>query len=262
MNRVTVPLSRALIWILLSTVVVSGSATLAWLYSQRLEARRINDPNYTITEILQRPSSPEGLPSNYLAEILGLSKDQPLNSYRLHPANAAKKLEIHPVIEWAQVGKLLPDTVVIDYKLREPLAIVVDWSNTAVDKHGKLFPLEPFYEKEGLPELVLGLSKDHSPAWGKRVEGEEWGLAKEILAACEDCPRRIDLSNAFAPSFGKREIIVVTEERILRLNSRYWRENLRHYEALKPELQKITDSTDSPIDLRIPKVAFVKSPTP
>lgn len=83
--------------------------------------------------------------------------------------------------------------------------------------------------------------------------------------------RRIDVSRAFAPSFGQREVIVILEEliekqiakrpqlvvvqRILRLNSTTYAQELIRFKTLRPHLG---ESETALIDLRLPQLAFIK----
>lgn len=71
-----------------------------------------------------------------LAEVLGLCVDQ---SYPINLQEARQKLLDTYTIEEAQVSKAGPHLLSIDYRLRKPLAIVGDFTNTAIDETGLFF---------------------------------------------------------------------------------------------------------------------------
>lgn len=285
------PLWKAFLLIFISTLFISGSAFAGLFYFYYVKAKREADPKYSIKAIVQSSSEKEALKTAYLAEILGLSVDKPVNLYSFNSKEAEKKLISCPLIEKAEVKKIKPSTIYIDYKPRQPIAILGDFTNTAMDENGFLFPFYPFFGQKKLPEIYLGLS---NIAWGKAVKGpcleKAIALLKYIEEECSSKNSsivRIDASQAEAPSCGQRQMIVLLEEkierviagkpaitshsRLLRLTSENFKEELKNYTILRKYLQKNEQANESLkeegmakkgvliIDLRIPNLAYLSS---
>ncbi|MBB64147.1 MAG: hypothetical protein CMO81_03710 [Waddliaceae bacterium] len=284
-------LSQALILIFLSTVVVSGSATLVWLYFIRVQEQRSNDPAYEITEIEQRSRSSISLPSAYLAEIMNLSVDKSSNLYRFDTRLARQELKKSPYIKAARVWKLEPGRVFVDYIPREPLAFLIDYQDVLMDRSGVLMPQFPCYGPLLLPEIRLGLSgfsKENGGKWNQAIENSRLDLAFDILDLCKRIfpssrIQRIDVAQAEAKSYGERQVIVMIDEeflvseektlvmpRTLRLNVRSYYQELHDYLVLSQhlkelELKKAEASSERfyiadelVIDLRIPQLAYIE----
>ena len=64
-SKEQLPLSTALIWIFLSTCLISGTATLAWLYYVHLGRLRVQDDQYLIKAIVQTGPQREALRTAY-----------------------------------------------------------------------------------------------------------------------------------------------------------------------------------------------------
>ena len=153
-----------------------------------------------------------------------------------------------------------------------------------------------------MPEIYLGL-----PAFGGSLDpfgrtGGQWrvplknrylDLSFELLRTFEGSPwkkglkiQRIDVSNAFAPSLGRREIVLFTEEeiffrkgekeltflfpKILRLGTTDYAQQLQNFFALRKTMvedyRKQLASLDEGakfapriVDLRVPQLAFVEN---
>ncbi len=287
-------LAAALGWIALSTLLVSGSAAAAWVYSHYLEESRRSDSAFYLTTLVQTGPEREALKSLYLAEQLNLSIDEPTNIYGFDLQEARDRLLASPVIKEATVKSFNPGTVYIDYTIRKPIAYVGDYTNTAIDEEGYLFPAEPFYTPKRLPEIYFGLPKqlDADQLWGKQVTSPEHQKALEVMTAVNRILGtatsrivKLDVSQAFADSYGKRQIILVIEEkithevasrptllllpRILRLHSTRYEEALRDYTILRDDLQRHLPSGDFSetqvvrypvvvVDLRIPNLAYIQ----
>jgi hypothetical protein len=230
----------------------------------------------------------EALKTAYLAEALGLSSDQPSSLYAFDLKKGAQQLKSSPLIANATVKRLAPSALYIDYEVRKPIAWAADFKNTAVDAEGYLFPVAPFFSPKQLPELYLGLSE--FPDW--KVEGPHFQLALKILQLLEEVPwkeglqiKRVDVSNAFAPSLGMREVVLFTEEelsfrnqdreivcvfpKILRLAPKDYEQQLNNFFTLRRSMledyRKQLSMIDKGgrfapriIDLRIPQLAFVE----
>ncbi|HEV8051080.1 MAG TPA: FtsQ-type POTRA domain-containing protein [Parachlamydiaceae bacterium] len=217
-------IKQAFLSILLSICFVSGSSFIGLMYYQHVRDKQRLDSSYEIVALVQTSPDREGLKTGYLAELLELSVDRPRNLYGYDTQEAAEKLLSHPVIKEAKVRKIRPGTLHVDYALRKPIAYVGDYTNTAIDATGTVFPFKPFYTPKILPEIILGEGEeDASSLWGSVMGGRSVELAFTLLElASQYCDEFssvscIDVSNAFALSDGKRQVVLVLEDRILRV---------------------------------------------
>lgn len=203
-----------------------------WGYSHWNHARkaRMADERYRLVSILQTGPEKEPLKTIYLAELLGLSIDKPVSLYSLDLKKARQKLLTSPLIAKAELKRVPPSTLYIDYEVRHPVAWLADYQNMAIDRDGYLFPMAPFFESEKLPEIYLGLpafgaTEDSfgrkGGAWQTPLENRYLTLAFEILSFFENSPHReglrlerIDVSNAFASTLGQREVVLFTDEEV------------------------------------------------
>lgn len=213
-------LRRAIFWIFLSTLFISGtSATGIWYY-WNLKSVSENDPKYNIIAIVQRGPDKDILKTEYLAELLDLSLDRPTNLNKLSVQDAKNKLLQSPLIQSVTLKKVKPGTLYIDYRVRKPVAYLADYSNTALDEKGYIIPFAPFFTPKKLPEVVCGFPNECK--WGEILKGEQIQWALNLIKQQPNV-RRIDLSQCRASSLGQREIVLVLESktapetRILRL---------------------------------------------
>lgn len=276
-----IPLNRAFLWILLSTLMISGSAFMGWLYYQHVKGKRLQDEQYRIVAIVQSCPQQEWLKTGYLAEWLDLSLDQPVNLYQFNIREGERKLLSCPLIKKAFIQKIRPGTLYISYEMRVPIAYLGDYSNTAIDIEGYLFPFRPFFTPKKLPILYLGLNGQEG-RWGCCLaEHERLKVAFELLNDFQNQGnkdifiKKIDVADAYADSDGKRQIVVALEETsidhppvniLLRLNTKCYPQNLANFVALretfkqsaKNQWEKNHLSKPVIVDLRIPQLAFIK----
>jgi len=269
-----IPLSKALIWIFGSALVVNGVAF--YLFYPTFFQKERRDPKAFITAIVQTGPESQALNTDYLAELLELSVDAPTPMKAFNVKSATQKLLDSPVIQEASVQLVSPGIVYVDYTMRHPVALLSDYENVAIDATGTLFPFTPFYSPKNLPEIYLGL--EEFPGWNMPLEGEKIALVFELLDIIEApvvCDlfniKSIDVSNLFDPSIGKREVVLLAEDhldqylypRYLRLSSKNYRQELANYLKLREALvekersQKATEIPTKIIDLRIPHLAFI-----
>ncbi len=276
MEQKKLPFKKALLWILLSTLLVSGSTSAGIYLYHTLRESRISDDKYHIVAIVQTGSDKEALKTVYLAELLDLSIDQPVNLYRFNTEDAQSKLLASPLIKSAEVKKINPGTIYVDYTIRKPVAYLGDYSNTAIDTEGVVFPFKPFFTPKKLPEIYLGLTDEDTIQWGAKQQGHRAELALTLFSIISSnyCTenhhlRQIDVSKADAESYGQREIVVIMEEqikkgdtichcpRILRLDTKNITQALANYMVLNDYLREQEDVYPVVIDLRIPQLAFI-----
>ncbi|OGN63937.1 MAG: hypothetical protein A3E80_01420 [Chlamydiae bacterium RIFCSPHIGHO2_12_FULL_49_9] len=269
---------------------------------KNLKQKRLSDEAYKIAAIVQTGPEKEALKTAYLAELLSLSIDQPTHLYRVDLKRAVQKLLSSPLIADARVKRMPPNTLYIDYEVRRPVAWLSDYKNIGIDQAGFLFPMTPFFSPKNLPEIYLGLPAFGAPedsfgrkggAWLSPIKNRYLNLAFEVLQYLEGSSwkeglqiKRIDVSNAFAPSLGQREIVLFTEEeitvrrnekeiacifpKILRLAPKEYHQQLANFIALRrsmvedyrrqmASLQLSCRFAPRIIDLRIPQLAFIEN---
>jgi hypothetical protein len=283
-----IPLSRALTWIVVSIFVVSGTSTYFFKKHLRDKLDRHYNPAYRIASIVQTGPQREALKTTYLAELMQLSVDHPQNIHSFDPHVAKAALLRSHVIKDASVKVMPPQTIYVDYTIRQPVAFLDDYENIAIDEEGYLFPLFPFFPPKKLPGVYFGSSLTN-PLQGKAFE-----LALTLVRLLGEPAykglfhiRRIDVSNINASSYGRREIVLLTEDqifqksegkeclfvlpRLLRLSLKNYAAELGNYLKLREQLLEqecknlsFTDGQDfcrlpeKVIDLRLANLAFVQ----
>lgn len=281
-----IPLWRALTFIGLSALILCGSAYLI-LRSQGYFGS--SDRETPITVIVQTGPVKEALPSAYLAQLMGLSRDHPTKMKEFDPALAEKGLLSSPVIREAKVKLIRSGVVYVDYSVRQPVASLVDFENTAIDAEGVPIPLSPFYPPKNLPAIYLGES---SIAWNQPIKNKQLQQAFTLLKLLRSLPlndmqvRTIDVSHSQEKSLGRREIILFLEDKItkegadfifprfLRLSSKHVEQELGNYLTLREKLIKV-EKEGCPVakngqtvlycpskvfDLRLSNIGFIASP--
>ena len=201
----------------------------------------------------------EGLKTDYLSELLGLSVSSPK---ALDPEQAQKILRESPLIKEMEVSLLNPETLYIDYTLRQPCFFLGEFSNVVIDENGYPIPLRPFFTPKKLPELFLGLKS--SPVWSKPIHKQKLHLAFDLMHTLEGTAQisRIDLSQIDSETLGKREIVLILDNEngshhYLRLTLKGYEEELSHYFTIREKI--LTKSLV--IDLRVSDLAFLSQLT-
>lgn len=267
-----IPLNKALLWILGSTLLISGTAFMGWLYYLHNKERRLQDDQYKIAAIVQSTAQSDSLKTNYLAEVLGLSIDKPINLYQFNAYEGEKSLLANPLIKEVSIKKILPGALLIHYEMRTPIAYLGEYTNTFLDKEGVLFPFRPFFTPKRLPILHLGTG---DWKWGYSLKNEPaLKLATSILTQFDQLRqdkfliKQLDVSHAFADSYGQRQVILVLEEKgsdwnsnsppiYLRLNPEDFQQGLNNFQTLQTKLLENKQEIEW-VDLRISHLAFIK----
>lgn len=252
------PLVEALAWIIVSTLFFTGGAYNGLKHYLKYRHKMHADPKYYLSRIIQTGPQREALNTAYLAQLMHLSVDAPIAYAAFDPSLAARRLCHSPVIKEATVKLLEPDTIYIDYTVRQPLAWLRDFTNVALDEEGIPFPVTPFFSPKKLPEVYLGTTQ---LAWNVPIEGREIELALSILKLISKLDftlKRVDVSKAFAESLGSREIVMIVEEKgfsqYLRLSLKNYPQELGNYLELRPKLLPKSHI----IDLRISQLGFIQ----
>lgn len=270
-------LGAALRTIFLSVLLISGGAWAIWGGYYYFWSARAYDPKYEIVAIVQTGPEKEALKTPFLAELMKLSADRPINLYQLNLQEATKLLLSFPLIKEAVLKRIPPGTLYVDYTIRKPIAFIGDFTNTAVDQDLYLIPFKPFFSPKNLPEVILG-GDEQTLRWGDRLSGASTELAFRILNRLKNgnlgerlLPTKLDLSKADAPSLGEQRIVLVIEEHdheglfaslkqetTLILNPYDVEEGLQRYVALR-EVIGATRAQKMTVDLRLAELGFVRS---
>ncbi len=264
-------LFQAALWILFSVIVITGSLSLGWYYYVHFVSQRNRSENFLITGLLLQPIGSEKLPSSYIAELLELSVDKPINIYRFQTKEALEKLQNSFHIKYAEIDRVKPGYLWIAYEVREPAALLANYENRAIDQFGEVFPYLPFYKGRNLPKVYLDLPKgEYSYVTSmefKQAAQQNLKLLEEIKVLEIDGWKisRVDFSKQNALSFGQRQIIVqltksaTNQEHFLRFSPDQVAESLHNYQKLQKSLQseKLYTENSLIIDLRIPQLAYI-----
>ncbi|MCH9613273.1 MAG: Cell division protein FtsQ [Chlamydiia bacterium] len=214
---------------------------------------------YTITEIMQTSMRKGALKTQHLAELIHLGSNTPINLYCFDLEEATKRLTACPLIYEAKVKKRSPSTLHIDYTAYNPIALVGDFYNTAIDETGHLFPISPFLSPKALPEVIFGIQAFEG--WDKKPPHFNEALSLIALFKQHNLSlNHIDLSRLDSPSLGRRELILRTGHHTLRLPSEEYKKQLGNYLELAGEIRLHEEETGfvpKVIDLRIPNLAFI-----
>ena len=248
-------LVHSLSWIIGSALFITGGTYKGLQLYHREHSQTA--PTY-VCRIVQTGPQKEALKTTYLAELMRISADRPITAASFDPAFAKKRLLACPLIKEAKVKIRAPDTVYVDYTVRQPIAWLYDFDNIALDEEGYPFPVSPFFSPKRLPEVYLGIRNFY---WGRPLKERNAELALTILQLLNRLSlqvKRLDVSKAFLPSLGRREVVLILEEqgftKALRLTPKNFAQELGNYLELRPKLP----ATPQIIDLRIPQLAFIQ----
>lgn len=267
------PLYRAILWIILSTVFFSGLPALGfYLWEIKQEQRRSN-PKYLLKTLIQNRPYEDALDLDTLQQILGLNLEKNINLIDLDLEELEAKLLTFPLIERAKVRKVFPSKLLVSYKLRYPVAFLADFEGAALDREGKMIPLDPYYTPKNLPSVFLGL-KEEAYQWGEAIPVDDLELIWELLSQFESAAmeplalKSFNLSGAHEEQGGKREIIIEAEDKeratcwFLRLGVEHYPQGLTRFLALRHHLLTQTEAVElaavQTVDLRLPQLAFLK----
>lgn len=255
------PWKKVIFLITFSCLALSGSAAAGYFFYRYTQQKQAVPGEGVIQAIVQTTpqsgSSYIPLQAVFFAETLGLATDHPTYLAEFDVEEGKKKLlSTHALLD-VQVKKMKPNLLYIQYKMRTPIAYLEDYSNTAVDQTGTLFPYIPYYPPSSLPKIYVGEKRPLNP-WGTQIEKNLFELVQSLtLSLKEEDIERIDLSHAEASSAGKREIVILLKGGcLLRLPPKNYEQQINYYFILKQKFLK--ESQASLIDLRISKVAYIQ----
>lgn len=249
-----VPLGKAFFYIFFSVFVISGIPWLAFGGCSYLWKLRSTNPQYNIVALVQTCEEP--LQTSFLAELLGFLSNRSMNIYKFDLKLAKTRLLNFPVIQDAEIKRVLPGILYIDYSLRKPVALIGDFFNTALDKEFVPFPVKPFFFEENLPVFYLGIEK---MKWGQKIQDERLKLAFDVLSQFQKKelnPSMVDVSKANATSLGDEKIIVEISSHFIVLSTKNIEEGVDRYLAF---LQEEISKQSLMLDLRIPYIGYFQS---
>ncbi|MCC5831433.1 MAG: hypothetical protein JJU12_00115 [Chlamydiales bacterium] len=239
----------------LSCCGISGGTAAGYFFYRYTCRLHEADEASVIEAIVQTAALYAPLQTAYLSEVLDLSGDRPSNFSRFDLKEAYERLVATYIIREACIKKIKPNILYLEYEAREPIAYLGDYTNTAIDGEGALFPYLPFYPPRRLPEVYLGAYAPPNP-WGEKLEGESLAFVHAILRGFQPgSVERIDLSQSKAASAGTRQIVVVLKKGpILRLTPKNYAQELEYYHILAAQ---ISLDGGCVLDFRNPEVAYI-----
>jgi len=276
--------TRALSWIVGSSIIISFIGHR--VFHHTMKSTKKLEPQI-LSYILQTGPQKEALLSDYLTEMLSLSVDKPIKFTDFDPVEAKKILQSSPVISEVDVKKIAPNMVYVDYSVRKPFVWAADYQNAALDKEGTIIPAYPFFSPKKMTKVYFGKESPEVRKYGEKVVGRSWELATSVLEAIHQqgkdlfFVKQIDVSEAWAPSLGRREIIVSLENELylsaeeppcqsthfLRLTPKQYKEEIAHYLVLRNHLLEAEKEEaipsgskrlrDKTVDLRLSQLAYI-----
>ena len=211
-----------------------GLFTWDGFFFSRLQEKKFVNLKYNISFITHKEKK---LPTEYIAEILDLSIDRFHNLFLFDLIKAKENILKSPLIKEVRIEKIKPAGLFIDYKIKKPIAIVLDYENMAIDENGYVFPFSPYYDDQDLPKIFIGLLpfKEKCDAIGRvgadfniPLSNKNTLLALELLQLLRNQifanlvqVKKIDVSLAYEQSYGKREIIIELEDYFFKENKKF-----------------------------------------
>lgn len=262
----------AFLWrVFLSVILVSGPFWALWFLYKAFWDSRAYDSRYELKAIVQTGFEKEALKTAYISEVLGFSKDNPQNIYRLDLTALENKLLGSPLISSAHIKRIPPGALYIDYKIRKPIAYLADRTNAALDEEGYVIPFKPFFTPKKIARVYLGLNPSTELVWNQKLEDKRLNLAWNLLNQLKCLEgiwiKNIDLSRAEAESLGERRIVLVLDavtdegervERCVVLNSEDPLEGVERFCRFRTEAKEWEKEKHLVLDLRVPELGLIK----
>lgn len=137
--------TTAVFWVLIGLFYV--------VYDQQIKRKKA-DPQYAIQKIAIRSCTLDHMPESLLWKLLNIEEHASL--YTQSNTYYEKQLLRCPAISSASVFLIPPDTLGVEYRLKDPVAYLGRYENLAIDGTGSCFFLYPYFVKKRLPVLDLG----------------------------------------------------------------------------------------------------------
>lgn len=284
-------LLQSLIWIFSSILLISGPCFGGFYLYRKFHLIRKNHPEYRLKSII----TPNKIHPDFFCEVLHLDKTKKVSLYSFDIERAKEAFLCHPVIKDVFIQRHPPSSLYIDCEFRNPIGVLLDFENTLIDEEGYVFPFKPFYKKNHLPEIYLGVKEfGKEVQYSQPINSIKWQFALEIMRILHAEPfkknyqiDRVDVSNLEAKSYGRKEIVLMLKEKklfesigkkidctfplTLRFHPKTYQQQLRNFLALREEIKKDYQKQlytmelaereltfDRKVfDFRIPKLAFI-----
>ena len=259
-----------------SALLTTGLSFKAYQHWYVNEVKIRSSSEFIISGIYQTGSKKEAISTNLLAEMLELSVDHPTHILDFDEKKMEKKLLSYPLFLSVKIQKKKPSSIMVDYEIREPLAICQDFNDALIDEHGVIFPYHTFFSQKNLPYVFLGVSEEGDIEEKKRLFLKILKTASFMLGDSNFKITAIDVSKAYLESFSKREIVIKVQQDdqgvifpyFLRANTLDLEKPLSNFLVLSKELgkqQKLwlklnQGKLPQPkiIDLRLDGMAFIE----
>ena len=260
------PIRRALIWIALSVLIFAGATLGVGLSINFYKNLRAKNPRYTLKKIIPKAHRDLYIPEENFAKWLEVSLEQPPNLYDLKHSKMVAALMEQPILEKVRITKQPPSSLIIDYWPRMPVFQLADQKDTLLDDQAMVIPHEPWIIG-AYPKIFLGLTE--AVSFGKEVRALEWDIVMQIYSVWQEIGLsyrlgRIDVSQSFAKSAGKRQIVLVIDlegeaTHYLRLPTKGFEGRLRDYAALCQHWVENNElNQDRVVDFRIEEIALIE----
>ncbi len=265
-----------LLVVVATLLLISGAGFKGYHFFVMHHNKIRNSKEFLISGIFQTGPKKEAISTSKLAELIGLSSDQPVHIYDFDEREAEKKLLTFPVFKEVRIQKKKPASILIDYSIREPLAKVKDYLDIVIDEEGALFPYSEFYSQKNIPDIFLGVMDASDLNEKKILSLKVLKMAQEMLKPLSYQIILVDVSSAYIESFSKREVVLTIEQEsqnikfpyLLRMNVIDLEKQLSNFLVLSKELtkqQKLWNKLNpslSPkpkvIDLRLDGMALIE----
>lgn len=259
-----------------SALVTTGLSFKAYQHWYFNEVKIRSSKEFLISGIFQTGSKKEAISSNLLAEMMELSVDRPIHILDFDEKKMEKKLMSFPIFRSVKIQKKKPSKILVDYEIREPIAVCQDYQDALIDDQGVIFPYHTFFSQKNLPSVYLGISEEGDLEEKKRLFLKILKTASEMLENAHFKVTLVDVSKAFAESYSKREFIIKVEQLdssvpfsyFLRANNIELEKPLSNFLVLSKELvkqQKLWAKLNQGkvpqpkiIDLRLDGMAFIE----
>lgn len=284
---------QAICWITISIPLISGPCFGGYFLYKKFHRTRLMNPSFQLTKLI----TPTKVHPNFFCEVLSLHREKKIPLYAFDLDQAKKTLLQIPIFKEVFLKRHPPNSLYVDCELRKPIAILLDYENTAIDREGYLFPYVPFFQSKKLPKVYLGLSAfntENGGRWNEPLEISKWKKALEFFEILQSDPfkdqyivGKIDVSQLEAKSYGRKEIVIFLTQvisfdqsdqtircyfpKVLRFHPKNYRQQLKNFLALSEKMlddyrnqmvqqkfrQKEIYFSSKIFDFRIAKLGFV-----
>ena len=245
-------LKRFFLWLLYGAILLS---LLFFLRS------RLSSPT-PVGYIAARAEGSFSLPFDVIQYLLGLSSEEKGDLSKIDIHGLETRLLQCPAMDKAQVRKLFPDTLVIDYALRKPVFQLGGGQNLVLDEEGCVFRRAPYFPALQLPNLYFPHSDTPMGLIQTIVNNKELFLS--CVSLCRSLKHlgfhveSIDAEEALAFGLFRREIRVKT---LIGQRSLFLRLPVKNPTLLLKRLSLILQyfpEYSGIVDLRFPDVAYLE----